>query len=492
MASQHREPPSPQPSPFQGEGAAASPLSPAGRGQGEGRWKPYPAYKDSGVAWLGQVPEDWRIRRLKTTLRSCLNGMWGDEPTGDDNDIVCIRVADYIRGNFRVNISDPTIRSISRLQRNGKIISRGDLLLEKSGGGDLQPVGAVVLYDHDLPAVNSNFIALIKVAPDHDPNYLCYLHNTLYAGRINTRSIKQTTGIQNLDQSSYLDEKVAIPPLREQHAIAAFLDRETAKIDTLIAKKQRLIELLQEKRTALISQAVTRGLDPNVSMKDSGVEWLGEVPIHWEIKRNQWFFLEIDERSEYGDEELLSVSHITGVTTRAEKEVNMFMAESMEGYKKCQPGDLAINTMWAWMGALGISWQHGIVSPSYNVYRLRNNNDFYPQYLDYLYRTPQHIVEINRFSKGVWSSRLRLYPDEFFLMSIPKPPYEEQKQIVEFIENQTQKRGILINKTETAIEKLREYRTALISAAVTGKIDVRPPSPQPSPLQGEGVDAFPN
>jgi type I restriction enzyme, S subunit len=190
------------------------------------------------------------------------------------------------------------------------------------------------------------------------------------------------------------------------------------------------------------------------------------------VERNKRLFREIDDRSEYGDEELLTVSHLTGVTTRAEKNVNMFMAESLEGYKRCHPGDLAINTMWAWMGALGISKLHGIVSPSYNVYRLRNSGDFYPQYLDYLYRTPQHVMEITRYSKGVWSSRLRLYPDEFFMMSTPKPPYEEQKQIVEFIEKQTQARDILMTKVETAIERLREYRSALISSAVTGKIKV--------------------
>ena len=153
---------------------------------------------------------------------------------------------------------------------------------------------------------------------------------------------------------------------------------------------------------------------PYPDYRDSGVEWLGEIPVHWELQKNKQIYREIDQRSTTGEEELLSVSHLTGVTPRSEKEVNMFMAETLEGYKICEPGDLVINTMWAWMGALGTSEYSGLVSPSYNVYRLRESNSHTYTYLDHQYRTPGYICEIGRYSKGVWSSRLRLYPDEFF------------------------------------------------------------------------------
>ena len=152
------------------------------------------------------------------------------------------------------------------------------------------------------------------------------------------------------------------------------------------------------------------------------MEWLGEVPAHWEVKRNKSIFRQADDRSTTGEEELLSVSHITGVTPRSEKTVNMFMAETLEDYKRCQPGDLVINTMWAYMGALGTAKILGVVSPSYNVYRTRNPECINPQYIDYLYRTPRHITEIGRNSRGVWESRLRLYPNEFFDMRTPLPP----------------------------------------------------------------------
>lgn len=216
-----------------------------------------------------------------------------------------------------------------------------------------------------------------------------------------------------------------------QEAIANFLDRKTAAIDALIEKKERLIELLEEKRQALITRAVTKGLDHNVPMKDSGIEWLGEIPEHWEVVRSKALFRERSGRSEDGTEELLTVSHITGVTPRSEKNVYMFEAESNEGYKLVNPSDLAINTMWAWMGALGISAHEGIVSPSYNVYSPTFEQGAW--YYDYLFRSPPFIPEIIRWSKGIWTSRLRLYPNEFGRIMLPAPPEDERIAIAEYV-----------------------------------------------------------
>ena len=266
-----------------------------------------------------------------------------------------------------------------------------------------------------------------------------------------------------------------LPPLAEQRAIAAYLDRETARLDALAAKKLRLIELLREKRAALISDAVTRGLDPAAPRKASGVAWLGAIPAHWLVRRNKRIFVEANEKSVSGDEELLTVSHITGVTPRREKDVNMFLAESMEGYKICRPGDLAVNTMWAWMGAVGIARQAGIVSPSYNVYRLRKQyaSEYDPEYLDMMYRTPEYISGINMYSQGVWRSRLRLYPEAFFDLYTLSPTLVEQKQIVQHCAQEVGHINRFIEKLNRSLEKVREYRAALISAAVTGKIDIR-------------------
>ena len=255
-----------------------------------------------------------------------------------------------------------------------------------------------------------------------------------------------------------------------QRAIAVYLDQETARLDALVAAKEQVLGLLAEKRRALITRAVIRGLDPRSPLCDSGIPWLGEIPARWETERARWLFRERDERSDTGEEELLTVSHLTGVTPRSEKDVNMFEAATTEGYKICRSGDLVINTLWAWMGAMGVSRVDGIASPAYNVYELGPRLD--PGYVDALVRLPVFTQEVMRYSKGVWSSRLRLYPEGFFAVSIPVPPLREQREIVAHIENETRKLDELRAATERSTVLLKKRRTALIAAAVTGQIDV--------------------
>ena len=293
---------------------------------------------------------------------------------------------------------------------------------------------------------------------------------SIWAERLVTRFIKQTTGIQNLDEDAYLDIKVKLPTVQKQRSIADYLDRETEKLNELIATKVHLMGLLAEKRQALIGHAVTRGLNPDASLRDSGIPWLGRIPDHWETERSRWLFRERDERSATGAEELLTVSHLTGVTLRSEKDVNMFEAETTEGYKLCYAGDLVINTMWAWMGAMGVSQVDGIVSPSYNVYTPCERLD--PNYVDALVRIPVFPQEATRYSKGVWSSRLRLYPEGFFEIWFPVPPIDEQRAIVAYINQETAKLDGLKQAAERTIGLLKERRGALITAAVTGKIAI--------------------
>ena len=284
------------------------------------------------------------------------------------------------------------------------------------------------------------------------------------------RSETTGMGIPHVNGQSLTNIRVPVPDESDQRAIAGYLDRETARLDALVAVKERLLELLVEKRQALITQAVTRGLDPQAPLRDSGIPWLGKIPAHWQIKRARWLFRERDHRSETGDEELLTVSHLTGVTPRSEKEVYMFAAKTKEGYKICVQGDLVINTLWAWMGAMGVSPVNGIVSPAYNVYEPTEQLD--PAYVDALVRLPVFAQEVTRYSKGVWSSRLRLYPEGFFEVFLPVPPLSEQQKIVAFLDADIQKLGGLRVVAENTITLLKERRAALIAAAVTGKIDV--------------------
>jgi type I restriction enzyme, S subunit len=277
-------------------------------------------------------------------------------------------------------------------------------------------------------------------------------------------------GQQRVPEEFVRDYRILVPSLRCQRTIAAYLDRETARLDGLVAAKEQLLGLVAEKRVALVARAVTRGLDPNAPLRDSGVLWLGEIPAHWRTERAHWLFRERDDRSETGEEELLTISHLTGVTPRSEKDVYMFEAETTEGYKLCMKGDLVINTLWAWMGAMGVSPVKGIVSPSYHVYEPTDTLE--PGYIDALVRLPVFAQEVTRHSKGVWSSRLRLYPENFFEVSLPVPPVPEQHQIVSFLEERSRNLDALTVAAEKTIALLKERRAALIAAAVTGKIGV--------------------
>lgn len=216
--------------------------------------------KPSGLDWLEDVPEHWEVVRLRATVDALIGGVWGADPTGE-SDLVCVRVADFDRDMLTVRATASTMRSITPGERAHRVLQRGDLLLEKSGGGKRQPAGAVVRFDQDLPAVCSNFIARLSTRSDYDSEFLAYLHAALYSVRINVRSIKQTTGIQNLSVSSYLAEKVALPDRAEQQLIAEYLNERLERLRAVQDESRRQIDLLGELRTRLISNVVTGKLD---------------------------------------------------------------------------------------------------------------------------------------------------------------------------------------------------------------------------------------
>lgn len=204
---------------------------------------------------------------------------------------------------------------------------------------------------------------------------------------------------------------------------------------------------------------------------NSDINWLAEIPEGWESKRNKSIYYEVSELSKTGDEILLTVSHITGVSPRSEKNVNMFFAESMVGYKLCKKEDLIINTMWAWMGALGTSNYEGICSPAYNVYRNYKFEKVNHQYIDYLMKLPSYIMEMTKFSKGIVSSRLRLYPTEFFKIESPIPSLEIQSQIVKYLNVKILKIDKEISILEQKIEKYKELKQTLIAETVLRGLD---------------------
>lgn len=243
--------------------------------------KRYASYKASGVAWLGDVPSHWVGKRLRDCVEGCSNGVWGDESDGGDDDIPVIRVADFDRESRQV-VEYETVRKVDCSQRESRALIPGDMLIEKSGGGEQQPVGMVVSYLGPEGAVCSNFVARMRSREGVVSRFMVYLHAYLYASRVTGISVKQTTGIQNLNSTAYLSEACFVPPPDEQQAIADYLDAETARIDNLIREKEELIGLLREARSSRISGLVS---GDGLSGNPTNNPWAPHLPQGWELKR---------------------------------------------------------------------------------------------------------------------------------------------------------------------------------------------------------------
>ena len=252
------------------------------------------------------------------------------------------------------------------------------------------------------------------------------------------------------------------------------MDREAAKIDGLVAEQQRLMALLKEKRQAVISHAVTRGLNPDAAIKSSGIEWLGDVPAHWVVSRMANVFREV---AEPGTDELpiLSVSIHHGVSDKEmddeEMDRKVTRSDDRTKYKQVAPGDLVYNMMRAWQGGFGTVAVAGMVSPAYVVARPKMSVE--TAYIEHLLRMPKAIEQMRRHSRGITDFRLRLYWDEFKNLGVAVPPRDEAKAICSEIADMENRFSNLTATCEKSIDLLQERRTALISAAVTGQIDVR-------------------
>jgi len=266
---------------------------------------------------------------------------------------------------------------------------------------------------------------------------------------------------------------MGIPPQSEQTAIANFLDQKTTQIDQAIAIKEKQITLLKERKQILIQNAVTRGLNPDAPLRDSGVEWIGEIPAHWSVLPNFSLFRERVESGQNGLP-LLSVSIHTGVST---EEINdeenirgRVKIEDKTKYNLVQPNDIVFNMMRAWQGGIGAVSLKGMVSPAYII--AAPNNKINTQYFEYQYRSPIFIQQMDRFSKGITDFRKRLYWDEFKRLNTVVPPIDEQTAIVTHLNTDITKINNAISLQIEQTEKLKEYKATLINSAVTGKIKV--------------------
>ncbi len=435
-------------------------------------FRPYSDYEDSGVEWLGCLPSHWRPEALGRIASARLSSVDKLTIEGELSVRLCNYVDvyknDFITAGMPFMLASATTDEVDRFT-----LDRGDVLITKDSES-WNDIAVPALVTECMPDVLCGY-HLAQLRPMKDRLTGGYLFRALQAEPVAAQFHVAATGVTRFGISKHAIKSgiVPLPPLPEQQAIARFLDRQDRRISRFVRAKQRLIALLAEQKQAIIHQAVTRGLDPDVPLKPSGIDWLGDVPTHWEVRKAKHLYREIDLRSISGEEELLSVSHISGVTPRSQKTVTMFQAETYAGHKLCEPNDLVVNTMWAWMGALGVSAFTGLVSPSYGVYRPMNHSPLSPAFANLLLRTRQYIDEYNRCSTGIHSSRLRLYPEQLLAINVLVPPPSEQSEILSHISNQTAMSDEALSRAQREIELIREYRTRLIADVVTGKLDVR-------------------
>ena len=428
----------------------------------------YGAYKGSGVEWLGEVPSEWRVAKVKSTcshLRDDTHGSFERVDVG----YPLLSVRNIVNSKFVLLTDDSCIsehdyKSISK----SLIIKAGDLQLAIVGA----TLGKVALVPENMPkfVTQRSLSTLRPIAKILYNRFLFYFAgNSYFQDALWSKANYSAQPGVYLYTISNID--ILLPPIVEQTAIAAYLDTQTAQID-------RKIDLLSQKamqygklKQSLINETVTRGLVKTVAMKDSGVEWIGDVPAHWEVKRLKEVFIESKSKSATGDETLLSVSEYTGITQTQDnvgEDEFLSNAVSLVGYKICKVGDLVINIMLAWKRGLGVSSFSGIVSPSYAVFRpLKKVN---PLFFHYLLRSEDAIVEFKRNSTGIIESRLRLYSDSFYALSVAVPPFEEQQAIAAYLDEKTTHIDRIVATINAQIDKLKELRKTLINDIVTGKI----------------------
>lgn len=431
------------------------------------KYKAYPEYKDSGVEWLGELPEHWTTLAIKHVAqlnpsKSCISiekmkGMCSFIPM------------EKLKFN---SLSLDEIKYVPDVYNGYTYFENEDILIAKVTPC-FENKNMVVAHDlHNGIGFGSSEIYVLRCNDIIKNDFLFYRLQEDNFMFIAEGAMTGAGGLKRVPSEVLNNFKFGLPSKKEQSIIVAFLDHETAKIDNLIEKQQQLIELLKEKRQAVISHAVTKGLNPDVPMKDSGVEWLGEVPSHWQALPTKRLFRLVAEPAEINnDYELLSVYTAIGVAPRKDLEPKGNKASTTDGYWKVRQGDIIVNKLLAWMGAVGFSNYDGVTSPAYDI--LRKVKDINPKFYHYLFRLELTQREFKRWSRGIMEMRLRLYFEELGRIIMPVPPRQEQDVIVEEIEKIEYQYSQLENIASHQIDLLQERRTALISAAVTGKIDVR-------------------
>jgi type I restriction enzyme S subunit len=439
------------------------------------RWHRYSKYQDSCMDFLGEIPIHWELRRIKEIASVQLSNVDKKSVEGQ----MSVRLCNYldVYNNERI-IADMEFMAATATPQQAHRLSlkRGDVLITKdSEAWNDIAVPAVVVEDLSMVLCGYH-LALIR--PDKEVCDGKYLARAFVAIGPRDQFHVAANGITRfgLGEDAIRTGLFAIPPVHEQYAISTFLDRETAKIDGLVAKKEKLIELLQEKRAAIITQAVTKGLDPTVPMKDSGVEWLGKIPAHWEIKRLKYLTTINDETlREDTDPDLeilyVDIANVDSTKGITDKEKIVFEKAPSRARRIVKDGDVIVSTVRTYLRAIAPiknAENNLIVSTGFAVIRPRK---ILTAFASYLFCSNYFVDQVVSNSFGV--SYPAINESKLACFNIAYSTEQEQNTIADFLDRETAKIDALVEKIQKGIALLKEYRSALISAAVTGKIDVR-------------------
>jgi len=427
-----------------------------------------------GMKWMGTVPDNWSIFPTKRHFDIQLGKMLQNTPeANDDCAVPYLKAVNVLWG--RVNTEDAPEMWANPDEIMSYEVRDGDLLVCE--GGEVGRAG--IVRNPPDRCIIQNALHRVRARNSSSVSFLMYvLHSVDSSGWFDVLCNKAT--IAHFTGEKFAELRVPLPSPKRQRAIATFLDRETSRIDELIAKKQRQIELLQEKRSALISHVVTKGLDPNVKMKDSGVEWLGEIPEHWEAVRFKFVLSEplqygANESAEYDEPSWPRYVRITDINENGNLREETFksLPEDVAQPYLLRDGDLLLARSGATVGKTFLymkSWG----SAAYAGYLIRSRFQqkcMFPAFSAYFCRSSNYWDWLK--SSFIQATIQNVSAERYANMVVPMPPIDDQKAIVTFLDTETAHIDTLIEKVEKSIELLREYRTALVSAAVTGKIDVR-------------------
>ena len=370
--------------------------------------KPYSAYKEPSIPWIGNVPADWEIRKLRHILASTTERNHPDLPLLSvvREKGVIIRDLENSDDNHNVVPEDLT---------NYKVVRVGQFAMNKMkawqgsyGVSNYEGIVSPAYFIFDIAGVNPDFFNKA-------------IRSKAYVSFFAQASDGVRIAQWDLSPDQMKEIQFLMPPPAEQAAIVRFLDHADEQIQRYIAAKQRLIALLEEQRQAAIHQAVTRGLDPEVKLKDSGVDWLGDIPDHWNVKRAKFLFKEIDDRSMEGKETHLSMSQSLGLVPSEQVEQSL-ISDSYAGAKLCQKGDVVLNRLKAHLGVFAVARQPGVVSADYSIFRQRNGEQV--EYFEKIFKGPAIRKELRIRSKGIVEGFWRLYTDDFFSIPLPAPPVQ--------------------------------------------------------------------